>query len=304
MVAKESDSNPVATGFWRELRDDLTALTKLRLSVLVVLTSLFGYFVAAKTMGDFSWSILWHILLGTILAAFGASVFNQLMEVDADKLMTRTSDRPLPSNRMPQPLAFILGWLLSAFGLIHLGVMVNVIAAGMGAATLLVYLFIYTPMKRASSLNTIVGAVSGAIPPLIGWTGAGASLISFGALFLFLLLFLWQMPHFAAINWIYRDEYARGGFKMWSNEDESGVRTGRIAVFFSALVVLFGIFFPLFAPVLEFWFAIPGGLLGLAMLLLALKFKKTGERADARRLFFYTLLYLPLMMVFAFLAWN
>ncbi|MEM1441829.1 MAG: heme o synthase [Verrucomicrobiota bacterium] len=304
MASKENELDPAPTGWLRELSDDLVALTKLRLSILVVLTTLFGYLVATKTVGEFSLATLWHILIGTILAAFGASVFNQLMEVDSDKLMSRTSDRPLPANRMPKPLAFVLGWLASAFGLIHLGVMVNVMAAGMAAATLIVYLFVYTPMKRVSSFNTVVGAVSGAIPPLIGWTGAGAPLISYGALFVFLLLFLWQMPHFAAINWIYRDEYNRGGFKMWSNDDESGAKTARIAVFFSILVILFGILFPILTPVLSFWGAVPAGILGIMMFLLALKFQKTGGKPEARRLFFFTLIYLPLMMLFAFLAWN
>ncbi|MDF1656453.1 MAG: heme o synthase [Verrucomicrobiales bacterium] len=304
MALNETDSKqPPPAGLLKAIQSDLLALTKARLSVLVVLTAVFGYFVATKTSGTFSGAILWHILIGTILAAFGASVFNQLMEVDADKLMTRTSDRPLPSNRMPKPLAFILGWLLSAFGLIHLGVMVNVMAAAMGAATLITYLFIYTPMKKVSSFNTIVGAVSGALPPLIGWAGGEKSLLSFGALFLFLLLFLWQMPHFAAINWMYREEYAKGGFKMWSNDDVSGEKTARIAVFFSILVVLFGVLFPLLTPVMAGWGTVPCGLLSLVMLLLALKFRRSGTRDDARRLFFYTLLYLPLMMIAAYLAW-
>src|SRR6056297_1256851 len=237
MAATQSSPKPAKSGLLREFQNDLIVLTKARLSILVVLTSIFGYLVAAKVDGAFSAVTLWHILVGTILAAFGASVFNQLMEVDTDRLMSRTSDRPLPSNRMPKPLAFILGWLLSAFGLIHLGVMVNVIAAAMGAATLLTYLFIYTPMKRVSTFNTVVGAVSGALPPLIGWAGGGGSLFSFGALFLFLLLFLWQMPHFAAINWMYREEYAKGGFKMWSNDDDSGAKTARIAIIFSILIL-------------------------------------------------------------------
>ena len=304
MASHETDSKPTEpVGLIKGIQNDLLALTKARLSVLVVYTAVFGYFVATKTSGTFSWLILWHTLVGTILAAFGASVFNQLMEVDTDKLMSRTSDRPLPSNRMPKPLAFILGWLLSAFGLIHLGVMVNVMAAAMGAATLITYLFIYTPMKRVSTFNTVVGAVSGALPPLIGWAGGGGALLSFGALFLFLLLFLWQMPHFAAINWMYREEYSKGGFKMWSNNDDSGAKTAEIAVFFSLLIVLFGILFPLLTPVLAIWGALPCGIPGVVMLLLALKFQRSGSREDARRLFFYTLLYLPLMMVFAYLAW-
>lgn len=304
MSTAESQNEPAPKGLFKEVQTDLIALTKARLSFLVVITGVFGYIIVTKSGGDFSWVTLWHILVGTTLAAFGAAVFNQLMEVDADALMKRTSDRPLPSNRMPKPLAFVLGWLLSAFGLIHLGVMVNVMASGMAAATLLTYLFIYTPMKKLSTFNTVVGAISGAIPPLIGWTGGGGSVLSGGALYLFLLLFLWQMPHFAAINWMYREEYRRGGFKMWSNDDESGSKTAKIALFFAVLVFLFGVLFPLLTELLFAWGAIPGGILGGVMLFLSLRFLKTCERSDARRLFFYTLLYLPLMMIASYLAWR
>lgn len=303
MAPEETDQQQSSKDLLKEVQTDLMALTKARLSFLVVITALFGYFVVTKTSGDFAWGTLWHLLVGTTLAAFGAAVFNQLMEVEADALMSRTSDRPLPSNRMPKALAFILGWLLSAFGLIHLGVMVNAMAAAMAGATLLTYLFIYTPMKKVSTFNTVVGAISGALPPLIGWTGGGGSLLSAGALFLFLLLFFWQMPHFAAINWMYREEYTRGGFVMWSNDDESGQKTAKIALFFAILVLLFGLLFPILSPVIATWGAIPCGLLGAVMVWLSLKFRTSGARSDARRLFFYTLLYLPLMMASSYLAW-
>ncbi len=222
------------TGVLRQLQDDLIVLTKARLSFLVVMTACFGYFVATKGQHTFSWVTFFHMFLGTTLAASGASVFNQLMEVESDGRMERTSDRPLPAQRLPKPLAFILGWLLCAFGLIHLGVKVNVHASIMAGATLLTYLFVYTPLKRVSSANTLVGAVSGALPPLIGWAAGGQPLLGLGAAFLFCLLFFWQLPHFAAINWMYREEYMSvGGFKMWSNDDESGKKTGKIALFYS-----------------------------------------------------------------------
>lgn len=278
-------------------------LTKARLSLLVVMTAVFGYLVAAKG-GDFSWSILLHMVFGTTLCALGASVFNQLMEVDADARMGRTSDRPLPANRMPKPVAFIVGWLLCAFGLIHLGMKVNLSASAIGAATLVVYLFVYTPMKRTSSLNTVIGGVSGALPPLIGWAAAGETLLSLGAVFLFGLLFLWQMPHFAAINWMFRDEYSRAGFKMWSNLDDDGSKTARIALIFSIVVCVFGLSFPLFGSLMSIWGGIGGALLGGFMALLALRFLRTGERKDASKLFFFTLLYLPLMMVVSYVTWG
>ncbi|MEX2580646.1 MAG: heme o synthase [Verrucomicrobiales bacterium] len=299
-----ADAAQASSGPFRRVREDLFALTKARLSILVVLTALFGYLVATKSDGSFLWSTFFDTLLGTVLAAFGAAAFNQLMEVDVDARMRRTADRPLPANRMPKPMAFAIAWLFAAFGIIHLGVKVNVPAAAMAAATLLTYLFVYTPMKRVSSFNTVVGAVSGAIPPLIGWAAGGRSFATFGALFLFALLFLWQLPHFAAINWMYREEYAKGGFKMWSNNDESGAKTARIALFFAACLVLLGVLFPLLTPIMAWWGSLGGGLLGGIMVWLAFRFRRTGDRRDARTLFFYTLIYLPAMMLASYIAWT
>jgi len=304
MAEKESSGAGASSGgVLRQIQDDLMALTKARLSVLVVMTSCFGYLVATKETGAFSWSTFFHMFLGSTLAASGAAVFNQLMEIDADAKMRRTSDRPLPANRLPKPVAFILGWLLCAFGLIHLGVKVNMEASLMAGATLLTYLFIYTPMKRVSSANTIVGAISGALPPLIGWAAGGQPLLSAGAFFLFALLFLWQLPHFAAINWMYREEYVRGGFVMWSNADESGEKTGRIALFYSVCLLLLGVLFPLLGPTMFWWGAVGGGILGGLLAVLSLRFLRSGNRNDARTLFLFTLLYLPLMMLSSYLSW-
>lgn len=303
----QTDSNQdtkVATSrLAKQLQEDFMSLTKARLSLLVVITAVFGYLVAVKSSGAFSWGTFSHMVFGTILAAFGAAVFNQLMEVDVDAKMKRTSDRPLPSKRMPRPLAFILGWLFCAFGLIHLGVMVNVPAAAMAAATLFTYLFIYTPMKRISSFNTVIGGVSGALPPLIGWAAGEGSLLSMGAFFLFALLFLWQMPHFAAINWMYREEYSSGGFKMWSNDDETGRKTAKIALFFSVCMVLLGLLFPLLSAFMESWGLVPAFILSSIMAWLAFRFLRSGERKAARTLFFYTLFFLPLIMIASYFSW-
>ncbi len=297
-TTERSTSSILATA-----RQDLMMLTKARLSILVVVTTVFGYLVASKSFGNFSWAILFHTVLGTILAAFGSAVFNQLMEVDADARMDRTADRPLPSNRIPRPAAFVLGWLLSAFGILHLLAKVNGLAAFFAAATLFTYLFVYTPLKRRSSSNTIVGAVSGALPPLIGWAAGGGETMTWGAAFLFLLLFLWQMPHFLAINWMYREQYRQGGFVMWSNEDDSGGLTSKLALFFSVLVALLPIL-PAWSGDAAFWFAVPGVILGVLMIWLSIRFVKTRQRPDARKLFFYTLLYLPLILGFAYGAWK
>lgn len=302
--ARPSDTPNPAPGLLRQVQEDFMALTKARLSFLVVLTACFGYFVAAKGEGNFSWAVFLHMVFGTALAAAGAAVFNQLMEVEADARMHRTSGRPLPAKRLPKAAAFILGWLLASFGLVHLGAKVNTSASLMAGATLLTYLFVYTPMKRVSSANTLVGAVSGALPPLIGWAAGGQPLLDAGAFYLFGLLFFWQLPHFAAINWMYRDEYRRGGFKMWSNDDESGARTARIALGYALCLTGLAVVFPFVSPLMATWGAVPGGLLGGAMVVLAAKFLKSGERTDARRLFFYTLLYLPLAMVTSYLSWT
>ena len=304
-----ADVPPVSSGatysrYLQQVRGDLMTLTKARLSFLVLVTTVFGYAVAAKDSGSFSFAMLFHLALGTIMCAFGSSVFNQLMESDQDARMPRTSDRPLPSQRIPKAAAFVLGWLLCAFGLMHLGAKVNIFAAAMAAATLFTYLFLYTPLKRLSSANTLVGAVSGALPPLIGWTGGGGEIVSWGALDLFALLFFWQLPHFAAINWMYRDDYVRGGFKMWSNEDPRGRKTARIALGFASALTAVTILFPLLTDLAAPWAAVLGGILGLPMIVLSMIFRWTGTYVSARRLFFYTLLYLPLAMLSVYFAWR
>lgn len=303
----EPSPSEAVSGGAGQIRTDLMTLTKARLSFLVVLTACFGYSLGAKQQGTVSGLTLFHLIFGTALAAAGAAVFNQLMEVEADARMGRTADRPLPSRRFPKPAAFVIGWLLAAFGVVHLGAKVNTPAAVLAGATLLTYLFVYTPMKRVSEANTLVGAVSGALPPLIGWCAAFgddfSSLLAPGAIYVFLLLFFWQLPHFAAINWMYREEYIKGGFRMWSNDDPKGVRTGRIALVNALLLTLASSMFPLVAEPMAVWGAVPLALLGIPMVFLAGRFLRDGQRGSARALFFYTLAYLPLAMVSSYLAW-
>ena len=286
-----------------DLWNDLVTLTKARLSVLVVITSVFGYLVATKANGTFSPLVLFHTTFGTMLAALGAAVFNQLMEIDADSRMSRTAERPLPANRLPRAGAFALGWLLSAFGVVHLSQTTTFAAGAFAAVTLLVYLFIYTPMKRRSSFNTVVGAVSGALPPLIGWTAGRGEIPGNGAFYLFALLFFWQLPHFAAINWMYREEYCKGGFVMWSNHDENGRKTARLALFFSICLLAVAVWGGIAG--LTNWISSAGIIAASAvMCALAFRFLKSSLRGDARKLFFFTLLYLPLVMLLGYLGWN
>lgn len=286
-------------------RQDLMSLTKARLSGLVAMTTLCGYLAALRGGGsgaEFSWWILLHTMLGTLLAAFGAAVFNQLMEVEFDSKMQRTENRPLPGQRITPGMAFAMGWLMAALGIMHLAMKVNFAASAWAAATLLTYLFVYTPLKRRSTANTIAGAVAGAFPPLIGWCAGGGDSLSAGALFLFMILFWWQLPHFAAINWMYRDQYKAGGFVMWSNDDDDGARTSRLAVVYSTAVLLLPLL-PVLTGVTHWWFLLPGFALGAIMLWLSLCFRRTRERSDARKLFFFTLLYLPLALFAAIAAW-
>lgn len=198
---------------------------KVRLNFFVLITTFFGFLLYSRGHGGTDWIKLANVIVGTAAAAFGSAAFNQLMEVDLDARMKRTADRPLPSRRMDPLFAFGIGWVLSAAGIIHLAVQAGNLTAYLAAATIAIYVFIYTPLKRISSTNTLVGAIPGAVPPMIGWVGAGGSL-DWPAWFLFGLLFLWQLPHFIAINWLCREEYESADYKMWSNGDVSGKKAG------------------------------------------------------------------------------
>jgi protoheme IX farnesyltransferase len=292
------------------MRRDLAVLLKIRLNTFVLITTFFGYLLATLRQAD-GWAGLWqslepwrllHTLIGTGATAFGSAAFNQLMEVDLDARMSRTADRPLPARRLDPLFAFGIGWVLAAFGIIHLAAKVGDLAAYLTAGTLALYVFIYTPLKRFSSINTLVGAVPGAVPPVIGWVAAGGAL-GWEAGFLFGLLFLWQLPHFLAINWICRDEYEQAGYKMWSNGDHSGRRTAVLAAVFSLVLVLFSLL-PWLLGFGGLLWLIGGTIAGLAMVVLAARFRRQGTAESARRLFLYTLLYLPLALGLLALGWR
>ena len=284
------------------LREDLTVLMKVRLNFFVLVTTFFGYLLARKGM-PMEWGTLFHTLIGTAAAAFGSAAFNQLMEIDLDRLMKRTADRPLPARRMNPITAFGLGWVLSAVGIIHLAVMVGPGAAYLTAATVAIYVFVYTPLKRISSINTLVGAIPGAIPPMIGWVGGGGDALDPQAWFLFGILFFWQLPHFVAINWLCRQEYEDAGYKMWSNGDVSGKRSGLLCVFFSLVLAVFSVL-PAIWGFANFLWLIGGPTLALAILALAARFIRDGERTSCRQLFFATLIYLPAALALLLIAWK
>jgi len=283
------------------LRQDLAVLMKVRLNFFVLITTFFGFLLASRG-GPFEWMKLLHTILGAAAAAFGSAAFNQLMEVDLDARMKRTADRPLPSRRMDPLVAFGIGWVLSAIGIIHLAVQVGHFAAYLTAATIAIYVFVYTPLKRVSSTNTLVGAVPGAIPPVIGWVGAGGA-PGWEAWFLFGLLFFWQLPHFIAINWLCRDEYESVGYKMWSNGDLTGRKSGMLSAIFALMLAAWSLLPALLGFANLLW-TLLGPLLALVMMALAVRFARDGERTSARRLFLFTLLYLPVALLVLTLAWR
>lgn len=303
MARQKKDRSP-------NLRGDLATLTKVRLNTFVVITTVFGYLLASRyfygTWMQDGW-LLFHTVLGTACTAFGSAAFNQLMEIEEDARMKRTADRPLPARRMMPVNAFGIGWALSAFGIIHLALKVNAASAYLAAAALGVYVFLYTPLKRRSSTNTLLGAVPGAIPPMIGWAAVahleGGSWTDGRSWYLFALLFLWQMPHFVAISWMCRVEYEEAGYCMWSNGDVSGKKTGWIAIGFTVLLILLSPVGWLLGYAGLVW-AIGGSLVAMVMLWLGWAFLKAGERPGARRLFLYTLLHLPLALTLLAVSWS
>ena len=281
--------NP-ATG--KSLAGVLADLVKARLTFLVVLTTLVGYYLG--TSGGMDLALMVHTVLATALLACGAAALNQLFEREYDARMRRTESRPLPSGRLQPETVLIFGGACSMAGLAYLAFAVNMLTALLGALTLVSYIFIYTPLKRVTWLNTAIGAVPGALPPLMGWTAARNELTSEGWA-LFAILFFWQIPHFLAIAWMYRDEYAKAGFVMLPNVDPEGYRTGRQAISHTLGLLT--------VSLLPFLFQMTGRIyvlgalvLGSAFIACALLFARELTLRRARQLFFTSILYLPLLM--------
>lgn len=272
-------------------------LTKPRIVTMVLVATAVGYLsgshFAIRPIG------FCLTLLGTALFAGSASVLNQVMEERRDARMRRTSGRPLPSGRVLTKEALVWGILLLMAGSLILAGFVNLASFGFALATWVMYLGLYTPLKPISTVNTIVGAVPGALPPVIGWAGAtGTSGLE--AFSLFLILFLWQFPHFLAIAWIYRDDYRRGGYRMITSYDRSGILTGIQALGYASVLIP--------VSMLPFQIRMAGSIYLAAALLLslyywlrALEFARDRNDATARRLLFASLWYLPLVYLFLIL---
>ncbi len=268
------------------------ALIKARLTFMVLITTLVGFYVGWRGAMDY-WLML-HTLLGTAILACGASALNQLWEREHDARMRRTAERPLPSGRMRPETVLIFGGFCSIAGLAYLAFAVNFLTSLLGALTLGSYILVYTPLKRVTWLNTAVGAIPGALPPLMGWTAARGQLSPEGWS-LFAILFFWQIPHFLAIAWLYREEYEKAGFVMLPSRDPDGSRTGRQAISHTLGLLM--------VSLLPFLFRIAGVvylagalILGGAFLAYSILFARELSRPRARQLFFISILYLPLLL--------
>jgi protoheme IX farnesyltransferase len=278
----------------RSRLSDFYEITKPRMNFLVVATTLFGFRIA--TSGPIHWPLLLSTALGTLLTASSASVLNQLIERDYDGLMPRTRNRPLPMGRIAPREALFYGLLLGVCGVVYLALLVNLLTAALALVTIAWYLLLYTPSKRVTTLNTVIGAVPGAIPPMMG-VAAAQNALTPAALALFAILFLWQMPHFLAIAILYRKDYAAGGFKMLPCEESNRTFTNRQIVLYGMALIP--------ASLLPSLLGIAGAAYAAAAILLGLAFLSFGiacamsnirdHRGNARKLFFASIIYLPLL---------
>jgi protoheme IX farnesyltransferase len=267
-------------------------LFKARLTSLVLLTTMVGFYVGFR--GPVDYGLLCHTLLGTALLASGAAALNQLLEREYDGKMRRTQDRPLPTGRLLPQTVLIVGGSAAVLGVLYLAQAVNVTTSLVGTVSLASYLFIYTPLKRVTWLNTLVGAVPGALPPLMGWTAARGELSREG-LALFAIQACWQLPHFMAIAWIYREDYARAGFKMLPVLDPQGRRTSRQGLGY-ALALLLVSLCPFLFHLTGLIYLASALVFGLLFAWFALQFVRDPAIARARQLFYASLLYLPLLL--------
>jgi len=270
---------------------DFAELTKPRITMLVLVTAAVGYVVGGA--GAFDAVGFLAFLAGTGLLCAGASALNQYLEREADGRMVRTRRRPIPAGRVAPAEALVFGLALSAAGLLALAA-VNPLTLALGAFSSLSYLLAYTPLKRVTPLCTIVGAVPGALPPLMGWAAARGSLGPAGWA-LFAVLFLWQLPHFLAIGWLYRDDYARGGFPMLAVRDPEGASTGRQMVLCTTALLPVTLAAGALASAGRgyLWGALA---LGAAFLAFTLLFARSRSTDAARRVFLASVLYLPVLL--------
>ena len=289
---KRHPSNFSAVSAARSRAADFFALTKPRLNFLVVITAGVGYYLGASR--DLSVLKLVEGIAGTALVAGGAAGLNQVYERETDGLMWRTRKRPVAAGRLTVKESTIFSLALSAAGLAMLATSANLLAAGLALLTLISYNVVYTPMKRRSQLATLVGAVPGALPPMIGWAAATHTLSVEGWL-LVGIVFLWQMPHFLAIAWMYRDDYARAGIPLLPVLEPDGRRTGQQALLYAAVLWPVSLL-PVISGLAGIPYALIATVLGFFYIGLSVRFAQDRSPATARRLFLFSIIYLTLLL--------
>jgi protoheme IX farnesyltransferase len=308
LVAPTSPAPITVAGVSLGAPADYLALTKPRIVTLVVLTVAAGYVVGLPAAARVGFAgnagtsplavqlwILANTLVGTALVAGGTNALNQIAERDVDALMRRTRGRPLPSGRLDVTSARWFAWGIAVLGVAQLALLVNLTTAIAAALTLVSYVFAYTPLKRRTSLSTLVGAVPGALPIVGGWTATGAPL-DVRAAVLFGILFLWQMPHFLALCWMYRADYERAGLRMLSLEDDTGLTTFRQATLNAAALLPISLAPAALRMAGGLYFVI-AAVLSTMLLVLSLAAARAPSPKSARRLFLASLVYLPVLLI-------
>lgn len=275
----------------RSRASDYVALAKPRLNLLVVITTAVGFYLG--TRNDINLLMFFHTVVGTALVAGGSAAMNQIYERRVDALMNRTKRRPLPDGRLSVMEAGVFALVLSVVGLLQLAIGANFLAAMVALTTLVTYVAVYTPLKLKTSFATVVGAVPGALPPVIGWAAA-TGVLSREAWILFAIVFLWQMPHFLAIAWLYRDEYARAGFPLLPVVEPDGRSTARQVTAYAAALLPVSLA-PTALGLATDTFFIGALLIGSVFLGLAVAFARQQTRDRARWLFLGSIIYLPLV---------
>lgn len=282
---------------WRRRLADYLSLTKPDVTALVVISTLAGFYLGS--VGSVDLWLLLHALIGTTMVSGGTAAFNHYLERADDARMRRTARRPLPAGRMQPGAAFWFAAALSAGGVLYLVLLTNGLAGLLAFLTWASYLFVYTPLKKRTTLCTAVGAFPGAMPPLIGWAAARNSLGT-EAWILYAILFLWQFPHFLSIAWIYREDYARGGLMMLPVVDPSGRATGRQMVFCSLALFPVALLPSLLGMAGEVYL-LAAVFLGITFFWYTLRTARLLSTLNARRLLQTTIIYLPLLFAFLML---
>jgi protoheme IX farnesyltransferase len=276
----------------RQVAADLLALAKPRVVVMIVVTTLVGYYAGLRAVADYARSL--HLILGTALAAGGTMALNQYWERETDALMERTRSRPLPDGRLSPLEALLSGAAVTVLGVVYLAAFVNALAAAVTVGTVVLYLFAYTPLKRRTALCTVVGAIPGALPPVTGWVAARES-FDLGAAVLFGILFLWQLPHTLAIGRLYREDYARAGVRVLPVVDADGASTERQIVS-GCLALLVVSLLPTLVGMAGARYFFGALVLGLGFTALGVLQARCPSAAAARRVLFASLLYLPAVL--------